>query len=72
MTQAEMILRHLERGNTITSFQSFRLFACTRLPDLIRDLREKGHPIESVTIKLPSGRRCSQYFLAIPVLSQTA
>jgi hypothetical protein len=63
MTQADQILAHMQSGKTITSFQSFRLFDCTRLPDRIRDLRERGIEVQSQWLKLPSGRRCCQYWI---------
>ncbi len=63
MTQADMILSHMQEGKTITSFQSFRLFNCTRLPDRIRDLRARDIAIGGDWITLPSGRRCMQYWL---------
>ncbi len=63
MTQADQILAHMKDGRRITSFQSFRLFNCTRLPDRIRDLRARGIEIQSAWLKLPSGRRCLQYWM---------
>lgn len=63
MTQTEQVLAHLKRGNTLTSMQSFRLFAITRLPDRVRDLRAKGHTIYAERIRLPSGKRIARYSL---------
>ena len=63
MTQTEQILRHLRTIGPLTSIQSFRLFAITRLPDRVRDLRTKGHTIYAERIRLPSGKWCARYSL---------
>lgn len=61
MKQWEQILAHLKSGRTITTFQAFRLFGVTRLPDRIRDCRAKGYSIDSTMIRLPSKKRVAQY-----------
>jgi len=48
--------------------QAFRLYSITRASDRCRDLRNKGYPVESHMITLPSKKRVAQYFLAIGVM----
>jgi hypothetical protein len=64
-TQCEQILNHLKarRGRIITTYQAYDLYKITRLPDRIRDLRAKGHDIESAMCTLPSGKRVAVYSL---------
>lgn len=48
MTQEERVKEHLEKYNTITTFEAFRQYGITRLNNVIFLLRGKGMDIESV------------------------
>lgn len=63
MTQNQAILAHLKRGQRITGLQALQWFGCIHLPRRILDLKEAGHRISSRTIKLPDGKRVSEYWL---------
>lgn len=62
-TQNARILRHLQQGGSITSLESLEMFGCLRLSARIKDLRDRGHDIQSKTITLSNGKRVSQYFM---------
>lgn len=51
MTHKERILRHLEDGKTITTWQAYKEYGCSRLAEYIRQLRYEGYPITGTTIK---------------------
>jgi hypothetical protein len=43
LPQWKSIYLYMKNGNSITTYQSYSLFKCTRLPDRIRDIeRLKG------------------------------
>jgi Helix-turn-helix domain len=63
MSQCDQIHAHLKAGLTITSMQAFKIFAITRLPDRVRDLRNRGVTVYAEMIKLQSGKRVAQYSL---------
>jgi hypothetical protein len=62
-TQCEQILQHLKAGHTITTMQAFQRFGITRLPDRVRDLRNKGVTVYAEMIRLASGKRVAKYQL---------
>ena len=62
-TQCEQILQHLKAGHTITTMQAFQRFGITRLPDRVRDLRNKGITVYAEMIRLASGKRVAKYQL---------
>lgn len=64
MTQCESVLQHLKRGHTLTSMAAFHLFDITRLPDRVRDLRRKGIAVQGQMMRLQSGKRVMQYWVA--------
>ena len=47
MNQTDMILEHLQKGNSINQTQASTLFGCTRLPARISDLKKRGMEIDS-------------------------
>lgn len=47
----------------ITSLEALNQFGCLRLSARIKDLRDRGHKIQSVFIDVPSGKRVKQYFM---------
>lgn len=62
-TQNARILAHLQNGGRITSLDALNQFGCLRLSARIKDLRDRGHDIQSETITLSNGKRVSQYFM---------
>ena len=60
MSARDRILRHLQRGRTITTQQAFRLFGTTALSQHCTALRAKGYKIGSY---IPNGVRYAKYFL---------
>lgn len=68
VSQANAILDHMRKGNTITGIEALDLFGCFRLPARIADLKKVGHIISSKMIKLSNGKRVAQYELVEPSL----
>jgi hypothetical protein len=62
-TQCELIRKYLKAGKTLTSMQAFDLFEITRLPDRVRDLRNKGLTVYAEMIRTGGGKRVAQYSL---------
>lgn len=48
-SQCDAILCFLKRGNTLTQLEALDLFGCLRLASRIKDLRNRGHVIETIT-----------------------
>lgn len=63
MSQSADILRHLERGRTITHLEAERRFGCCRLAARIDELRKAGHPIETRRI-VQGGKQFAKYALS--------
>lgn len=62
MSQTNLILEYLKKGNTITSWECIHKFRCTRLSARIYDLREQGHNIMSRNVT-ENGKRFAEYTL---------
>lgn len=62
MTQAQRILRHLERGNKLTHKGAAGMFDCMRLAARIADLRNEGFDIKTTLIKR-KGKQYASYSL---------
>jgi hypothetical protein len=60
MSQNEDILLYLTNGGRLTPLDAMNLFGCTRLAARIGDLRDKGHQIESRTVK-KGNKRFAEY-----------
>ena len=45
MTQAQMVLRHLEDYGSITQMDAMQDYGIMRLASRVNDLRREGHPI---------------------------
>lgn len=54
MTQEERVLGFLERNETITGKEASDELAVTRLPEIIRRLREHGHLIRDEWVTGPN------------------
>ena len=50
MNKTELVLKHLKKSRTITSWQAIQLYKATRLADIIYRLRNRGEPIVSETV----------------------
>ena len=62
-TQNERILQHLKSGNSITPLEALQWYGCMRLAARVLDLRESGHNVISVPMKLRNGKRVACYRL---------
>jgi hypothetical protein len=58
-----MILSHMLRGHTLTTFQAFRLFQCTSLHSRLSELKARGWRVKSKPLVLRSKRRIQVYSL---------
>lgn len=66
ITQQMKVLEYLREGNTITNMDAFRLFAITRLSDVIFNLRHKGYDIATLREKTEDGTIYARYELLTP------
>ena len=49
--QRKAVKDYLCKGETLTSYEAFKLFGCTRLSAIIFELRKSGYDIETFMIK---------------------
>ena len=63
MSQESAILAKLERGETITPIEALNECGCFRLAARIKELRNEGHDIETLDIKLDNGKAVAGYRL---------
>ncbi len=64
MTQEQKILRHLERGLSLTGLEAADLYRVRDLPKRISVIRDRGHDIEGVLRTDVEGGRYMRYSLA--------
>lgn len=62
-SHCEKILKALRRGEKLTPLDILKRFECFRASARIHDLRNDGHLIKTVIIKLANGKRVAQYYL---------
>lgn len=62
-SQNQRVLKHLKTGRPLTSLQALNKFGIMRLAARINDLKDSGHNIMSMPVKL-KGKRFAQYRLA--------
>lgn len=60
--QCAKLQNALERGERITALEALRRFGCLRLSARIYDLKKRGVPIESETVKR-NGKQFKEYFI---------
>ena len=65
-SQADHIALYLESGHELTPIQALEMFGCFRLAARIKDLRERGLPIETLE-RESGGKRFAAYRLRVPV-----
>ena len=51
MTQAQMVLRHLEDFGSITQMDAMQDYGIMRLASRVNDLRREGHPIVTEVVE---------------------
>lgn len=64
-SQNALIRAWLKAGKTLTSLEALNLFGCMRLASRIHDLREQGLNIGTKKIITATGKRVTQYFIAL-------
>jgi hypothetical protein len=62
MTQANMILKHMQQGHSLTALEALNRFGCNRLAARICDLRQSGHVIHTDTVSA-NGKQFAKYSL---------
>jgi len=66
MSQTDLILSAMQRGERFTALKAIDPpYRCMRLASRISDLKRKGYTIQTRTIKTPSGKRVSEYWMII-------
>lgn len=63
MTQAQLILRHLETKGSITALEAMSLYRIYRLAARVEELRNQGHDIETEMKTDLTGKRYASYSL---------
>lgn len=63
-TQEDAILKHLQKGKTITPLEALTLYGCLRLGARIWDLRKKNHHIDMSIVETDTGKHVAQYRMA--------
>jgi Helix-turn-helix domain len=63
-SQKEMILAHLQSGQSITPLDALNLFGCFRLGARIFDLKAEGHSIDMTLEDDGNGKHWARYSLA--------
>jgi hypothetical protein len=64
MTQSEMILEALQRGEILTPLDALKRFGCFRLGARVYDLRCEGHLIDKRLIDVGNGKHVAAYSYA--------
>jgi len=82
MSQNEMILDYLQRGNSLTSLEALNLFGCFRLASRINDLKNKiineklpyeiESKMESHTDELGCEKHYKRYYLVKKEVEEVA
>lgn len=62
MTQTELILDALQKGERLTPLDALERFGCFRLAARVKDLRADGHKIETVNVSR-NGKTYAEYSL---------
>lgn len=63
-SQANKILKVLQEGRPVTVRDALKICDCERLAARISDLRKLGHKIETIGLKVKSGKTVGQYWLS--------
>jgi len=66
MSQSDDILKALQHGERLTPLDALTQYNCMRLASRISDLKQKGYTIHTRTIKTPSGKSVSEYWMDAP------
>ena len=61
MTQSDMILDALLRGETLTPLDALKKYGCFRLGARIWDLRHSGYQIDRKMIEVGDGKHVAEY-----------
>ncbi|MEY8768385.1 helix-turn-helix domain-containing protein [Francisella philomiragia] len=67
-SKTQMILEHLQRGDTLSTWEAIQLYKSTRLPAVVKVLSNRGYQIENIS---PSKNRFGVYRLIKSKNNQT-
>jgi hypothetical protein len=62
-TQNYELLRAFKRGERLTVAVALERYGCFAISQRVGELRRQGWPVRSQTIKLPSGKHVSEYWM---------
>ena len=62
MTQSETLMEAFDRGEKLTVLSALTKYGIYALSQRCGELGKMGYPVESETIKLPSGKSVSLYY----------
>lgn len=62
--QAKTVLRHLEKGKTITPLECLMVYRISRLSDCIMKIRDAGHDVKTVMCADERGAKYGKYSLS--------
>lgn len=61
-THNKQVLKHLKSGRNLTALEALGNFGCMRLAARIKDLKDAGHKIDKIMVKI-RGRHVARYFM---------
>jgi hypothetical protein len=61
MSQDEMVLRALRRGEKLTPIDALKRFGCFRLGARVHTLRQDGHKILTTIVEVGDGKHVARY-----------
>ena len=62
-SQTDNLLSYLHLYGSVTPLEALRDLGCMRLAARVRELRQRGHVIETNTVKADNGKRYAEYQL---------
>ena len=63
MSQNEMIVDYLSKGNSLTALEALNQFGCMRLAARCDELKKHGKPIRVEVIELDNGKHIARYWM---------
>jgi hypothetical protein len=64
-SQCSALLAYLKSGKVVTTRLAVERWECYRLSERVRELKARGHRIDSAIVRIPSGKRIAVYSLSV-------
>ena len=66
MSQREVLLDALQRGELLTTLDALQRYGVMALSQRMTELQRAGYPVKSEMIELDNGKHVAQYFWVAP------